>query len=203
VSCVFEVVTSSCLQHLGDGSDGPWSSFTIQVGNPPQVVKVFPSTSGYQTIVVLPQGCTTSDPSNCSDLRGRLFNPAASTSWINNTANATTQIYPNNVGKSVGFTSKGSFGFDDVTLGWGGSGGPSLKNQTVGGIASKDSYLGQFGLSPRASNFTDFTVPVPSYMENLKAQNMIPSKSWAYTAGNQYRKRSTPLRKSRVDHHRQ
>ena len=98
---------------------------------------------------------------------------------------------------------KGSFGFDDVTLGWGGSGGPSLKNQTVGGIASKDSYLGQFGLSPRASNFTDFTAPVPSYMENLKAQNMIPSKSWAYTAGNQYRKRSTPLRKSRVDHHRQ
>lgn len=89
----------------------------------------------------------------------------------------------------MGLSSRASFGFDDVALDWPGANGPKLTNQTVGGIVTKDSYLGQFGLAPRASNFTSFSAPVPSYMENLKSQNMIPSKSWAYTAGNQYRKK--------------
>lgn len=173
---------------VGDGDDGPWSSFTLQVGTPPQVVKVFPSTSGYQTIVVLPLGCGSTDPVDCPKLRGLLFDSTQSSSWNNNTANLTTQVYPNNIGRTVGLSSKGSFGFDNVTLGWPGAGGPMLKNQTIGGIASKDSYLGQFGLSPRPSNFTSFSVPIPSFMENLQTQNMIPSRSWAYSAGNQYRK---------------
>ena len=48
-------------------------------------------------------------------------------------------------------------------------------------------YFGVFGLNPRPTNFTDYNDPAPSYMSNLKAQNLIPSLSWSYTAGNQYR----------------
>ena len=43
------------------------------------------------------------------------------------------------------------------------------------------------GLNPRPSNFTNFSNPVPSYLSSLKTQGLIPSLSWAYTAGNQYR----------------
>jgi hypothetical protein len=64
---------------------------------------------------------------------------------------------------------------------------PSLSDQVVGGISTKDFFLGLFGVNPAATNFPDNTNPVSSYLSNLKAQNIIPSLSYAYTAGNQYR----------------
>ncbi|KAG4436208.1 hypothetical protein IFR05_008304 [Cadophora sp. M221] len=170
-----------------DGNDGPWSSFAIQLGNPPQVLKVFPSTSGYQTLVVLPEGCIESEPPNCSDLRGGNFHTNGSSTWSRNTANISTDIYNLGIGSQFGYDSKAKFGFDDVTLGWQGAGGPSLKNQTIGGFAAKDSYLGLFVLAPRPTNFTSFETPIPSYMQNLRTSSSIPSTSWSYTAGNQYR----------------
>jgi hypothetical protein len=63
----------------------------------------------------------------------------------------------------------------------------TLINQTVGGFAATDTYLGLFGLDPRSSNFTN-SPPIPSYIQNLRNQSLIPSVSWGYTAGNQYRK---------------
>ena len=65
--------------------------------------------------------------------------------------------------------------------------GPSLNQQILAGIAIKEFYFGVFGLNPRPTNFTNYNHPVPSYMSNLKEQNFIPSLSWSYTAGNQYR----------------
>jgi hypothetical protein len=105
-------------------------------------------------------------------------------------ADPSTTIYPLALGENteLGYTGKGTFGFDDITVGWQGAGGPMLKNQTVGGIAAKDTYLGLFGLTPRASNFTSFNDPIPSFLQNMRSQSLIPSLAWAYTAGNQYRK---------------
>lgn len=74
-----------------------------------------------------------------------------------------------------------------MTLGWQGSGDPTLDNQTIAAFEDKDFYLGLFGISPRASNFTNFDDPIPSYMQNLRNKSLIPSLSWSYTAGNQYR----------------
>jgi hypothetical protein len=141
---------------------------------------------------VLPQGCISTDPSDCTQIRGGVFIANQSSTWVPNTANLSTDIYPLHVGTQLGYNDKARFGFDDVTLGWQGAGGPSLKNQTVGGFATKDSFLGLFGLAPKASNFTSFADPIPSYMENLRSQSLIPSTSWAYTAGNEYRKKEPP-----------
>jgi len=47
--------------------------------------------------------------------------------------------------------------------------------------------MGLFGLTPRSKNFTSFNDPVPSFMQSLQNQSKIPSLSWGYTAGNQYR----------------
>ncbi len=92
------------------------------------------------------------------------------------------------VDNALGYNGAAEFGFDDVTLGWPGAGGPTLYNISVVGIAAKDTYLGQFGLCARPSNFSSMDSPTLSYMETLYNQSMIPSLTWAYTAGNQYRK---------------
>lgn len=178
----------SLICYNRDGNDGPWSSFAIQVGTPSQNVKVFAATSGWETMAVMPGGCIASDPSTCEQDRGGFYQPNTSTTWVKNTETLVTNIYPIGVDERLGFTGKASLGFDDVTLGWPGSGGPKLKNQTVGGFITKDHYLGFFGLTPRASNFTSFDNPIPSFIQNLVVQSMIPSTSWSYTAGNQYRK---------------
>jgi hypothetical protein len=150
-------------------------------------VNVFVSTSAHQTLAVIPEGCISTDPSNCESLRGGFFEPNASSTWQVNTANLSSSVYPLLIDEDLGYTPRGELGFDDVTLGFEGSGGPTLDNQTVGGFEAKDFYLGYFGISPRASNFTSFDNPIPSYMQNLKNKSLIPSLSWSYTAGNQYR----------------
>ena len=168
------------------GSDGPWSSFELQIGSPAQNVQVFPSTAGYQTWAVVPQGCTSSDPPNCATLRGGQFVPSQSSSWTQNnvTTNGTFSL---EIELNLGYSGNGLFGYDTVALGFQGSGGPSLDQQIVAGIATPEFYLGAFGLNPRPTNFTNYNHPVPSYMANLKQRSMIPSLSWSYTAGNQYR----------------
>lgn len=54
-----------------DGIDGNWSSFTLRLGNPEQLVRAFVSFTIYQTLAVLPQGCESfTDKSACADARG-------------------------------------------------------------------------------------------------------------------------------------
>jgi hypothetical protein len=172
---------------LREGNDGPWSSFTIEIGTPAQSINVLVSTASYQTWGVDPAGCTSNDPSDCATLRGRFYNNSASTSWDPNTSNITTTIYDLDLESDLGYSGKGRYGYDNITLGYLGGGGPTLANQTVASIATKEFYMGVFGVKPQASNFTSLTDPIPSFMQNLRTQSIIPSLSWAYTAGNQYR----------------
>jgi hypothetical protein len=79
------------------------------------------------------------------------------------------------------------YGNDTVALSYAGSGAPSLEQQLIGGIASNDLYMGIIGLNPASTNFTDYNNPIESYMSTLKSQNNIPSLSYGYTSGSQYR----------------
>lgn len=87
----------------------------------------------------------------------------------------------------LNLTGNGEFGFDTVGLSWQGSGGPTLNRTVVAGVADPDFYLGNFGLSPRPTNFTTFNDPQSSYLTLLKDSNQIPSLSYGMTAGAQYR----------------
>ncbi|KAG7008529.1 amidophosphoribosyltransferase [Physcia stellaris] len=170
------------------GNDGPWSTFTLRLGTPEQDVNVMVSTASYQTWAVIPQGCTSEDPPDCKDLRGGEFNYNESSTWVQN--NVTEDgLFALNLEINLGYGPDGNglFGYDTVGLSWMGSGGPSLDQQIVAGIATKNFYLGVFGLNPRPTNFTNYNHPVSSFMSNLKEANLIPSLSWSYTAGNQYR----------------
>jgi hypothetical protein len=63
---------------LGDGNDGPWSSFFLRAGTPPQTVRVLVSTANNQPLVVVDQGCGPTDPLDCGNSRGGLFQTNAS-----------------------------------------------------------------------------------------------------------------------------
>ncbi|MBE7157810.1 MAG: hypothetical protein INR62_05150, partial [Rhodospirillales bacterium] len=165
-----------------DGIDGQWSSFTLRIGTPEQFVRTFVSWSSYQTWAVLPQGClAAADEEACADSRGGLFNQSASHSWDN------IGIYDLWIKRNLGINGNAIFGYDSVGLGGAGEEGPTLQNTTVGAMALESFYLGIFGINPKPTNFTSFNDGSPSYMTKLKEQNYIPSVSFGYTAGAQYK----------------
>ncbi|KAL9622007.1 MAG: hypothetical protein Q9160_003669 [Pyrenula sp. 1 TL-2023] len=165
-----------------EGIDGSWSTFIAQVGTPAQNVHLLISTSSSATVAVIAEGCQyDSSPSTCPDDRGKIFNPNTSSTWVGN------DVYNLGLEENLGYSANGQYGKDTVILGWQGSGGPKLPDQVVAGVASQNFYLGEFGLTPRPTNFTDFVDPQPSYLETLKSKNLIPSLGWSYTAGAKYR----------------
>ncbi|KAF1354757.1 aspartic peptidase domain-containing protein [Delphinella strobiligena] len=165
-----------------DGIDGSWSSFTLRVGTPSQTVRVFPSWMSYQTWVIATQGCeSSSDVSACASARGGLFNYSQSSTF------GEIGIYSTWIEQNLGYIGNAEYGWDVVSLGGLGDGGPTLKNTTVGAVAVDAFYLGVFGLNPKPTNWTSFEDSSPSYMTQLKDQKLIPSVSFGYTAGAPYR----------------
>ncbi|KAI9719703.1 MAG: hypothetical protein M1828_006136 [Chrysothrix sp. TS-e1954] len=154
-----------------------------QVGEKPQNVNVFVSTAAFDTWVVDSAiGCPDAVPiADCKDARGGTFNYNNSLTWTPNS------IFTLALEDNLNLDSTGDFGFDTVTLGYQGSGEPSLEHQVVATIGSANYWLGIFGLNPQPSNFTTFNSPQTSYMSTLKDNNTIPSLSWAYSAGAYYR----------------
>lgn len=163
------------------GIDGSWSTFVLQVGTDPVAVNVLISTSEPVEYIIVPEGCTNSKNDSCASARGGLYNPKVSSTWQEKGWYTTTAE------ATLGYSNKGEYGFDTVALGYQGSGGPSLGNQIVAGIATDDFYIGLFGLLPKPFNFTNHDNPYPSYLQTLKDADEIPSLSWAYTAGARYR----------------
>ena len=149
-------------------------------------MRVLPSTAGNAIWVVSPQGCLpdeagTSPISNCSESRGELFNPLGSTSWKNLTD------YTMGLETNLGFNDSADFGLDTVGLGLSNStGGPYLDSAVVAAYANDDYYIGMFGLNQQPTNLSTFSNSYPSFLTTLKSRNLIPSLSWAYTAGARY-----------------
>lgn len=175
--------------NLGDmrltsyAKDGKWSSFPLQVGTAAQNIRAFVGTSAFSTITIGPNGC---DPlsafgDSCPDSRGGLFYANESLTYIKNS------IFNLGININLGLDEAANAGFDTITLGWQGSGGPTVEHSTVFSLDLQTYWLGIFGLNPAPTNFTTFTDPQPSFMQQLVNNNTIPSLSYGYTAGNQYR----------------
>lgn len=169
-----------------EGNDGPWSSFFLRVGSPVQTLTVLISTASNQPLVVLPEGCSSTDPSDCPTSRGGIFHTENSTTWKQNDLTK-EGIFALAIETNRDYSINALYGNDTVALSYLGSGAPVLDQQLLGGIASKDLYMGVIGLNPASTNLTDYNNPIQSYMSTLKSQNKTPSLSYAYTAGNQYR----------------
>lgn len=163
-------------------------------------------------VVLSGYGCSTAAfgtavPSNCSISRGALFNPNQSSTWHEV---GTYEINGDGVGLEANLGYSETVEFASDTLGIGLT-GPSLKNQTVAGIASAEPFYlyafpptvpvsvanlfltssvcrGIFGLNNQPVNFSSLgNYSAQSFLTTLKSQSVIPSLSWSYTAGAQYR----------------
>ena len=155
----------------------------MQVGTPGQDLRLLPSNSGNAIWPVLAQGCDAGDPIDCGDLRGTLFLPNTSSTWIN--IGLYGLILTEEAG--LGYSGNANLGYDNVTLGWFGSGLPMLSGQIIEGFATNNFSIGSFGLSPYSINISTFDDPKLSFLGALAQQNLTPSTSWAYTAGAYYR----------------
>ncbi|KAF3041381.1 hypothetical protein E8E12_009123 [Didymella heteroderae] len=117
--------------------------------------------------------------------RGQLFNVTDSKSWYER------GFWALWVGRdNFGLSGNGHYGYDTVALGIPGEEGPSVDNTTIGTLKNPNFWLGHLGLHPKPTNWsTDVSVlpPVPSYMTMLYEQGNIPSRSYGFTAGSQYR----------------
>lgn len=165
-----------------DGDDGPWSTFSIRLGNPEQVVRVLPSTSGYNVIVPLPGACnTTSDYNGCVTARAGVFDPSGSKTWQDQ------GLFGVGMQANLGYgTVNGDFGLDKVGLGIVVNPNVTFADQVIGGIVADEFYVGLFGLGTQPTNFTDTSDPHTSFFTSLKTSNNTPSYTWSYTAGAQY-----------------
>ncbi|MCJ1357288.1 MAG: hypothetical protein MMC33_007284 [Icmadophila ericetorum] len=171
-----------------DGDDGPWSSFAIQVGTPPQYVRVFISTSSSATWVVLPAGCDgagdTTAIQDCVGSRGGVFTPNASSTWHER------GYFSLAAEDSLGISASAEYGNDTIMLGLMGSGGPSLQNQVIGAYEAAPNgqlFLGEFGVNPQPTTFSTVENGQASFLTTLKNQGVVSSLSFGYTAGALYR----------------
>jgi hypothetical protein len=79
-----------------------------------------------------------------------------------------------------------SYSFTMVSLGIPGPGLAALKEQVVAGTWTDNFFLGGLRISPIPVNFTTINEPQSSLLGSLRNQSLIPSTSWAYTAGAYY-----------------
>lgn len=177
------------------GNDGTWSSFIVRIGTPAQDFQVFPSTAGQETIIPLPEGCTSASPSDCGSSRGVL--PAfgvQGTGFLTNESSTWDLIglYTSNLEDTLGYSVNAQYGFDTVGLQVENSGGLNVNKSIVAGVAETDFYIGVLGLGPKPSNFSTFSDPQRSFMKTLNATKRIPSLSYGYTAGAYYSQLETP-----------
>ena len=146
-------------------------------------MRVLPSTAGQATFVVGPLGCPATQPANCTQTRGGTFDSSKSKSW-KSIGNYTLGLEQN-----LGYNETATYGFDALALGLSDATGSStLQTQVIADIETDDYYMGIFGLGHQPYNFTNFQDPHPSFLTTMRSKNWIPSLSWAYTAGAQYRK---------------
>ena len=178
-SCVLSVDSRTWLTAFATriGHDGPWSTFLVGAGTPPQFTNVLISTLTTTPWFVLPQGCTDQDSDGCVQKRGRTFDPSKSSTW-NPKGN-----YSLSVESNLGLEGNGEWGFETVNLGPAGNGLPALSNQLITGVASRDFWIANWGIKPVGTNLSSFNDPVPSWISTLKDNGTIASLSWAYTAG--------------------
>ncbi|KAK6434036.1 hypothetical protein LTR95_009779 [Oleoguttula sp. CCFEE 5521] len=168
-----------------DGNDGPWSSFPLQLGGgtvQTQNVRVMPSTAGYNTWVINGTGgCPAYYVPDCNNIRGFTYD------WSKSVTYQPLTPYGTEIESNLGLDTTGDAGYEDITLGWQGSGGPKVDHSVLFAIADSNYWIGIFGLNPLPTNFSTLNSPQPSFMELLYNSSGIPSRSYGYTAGNQYR----------------
>jgi hypothetical protein len=187
------------------------SLFTVQIGSKPaRDLRLFPSTSLGMSFPISPKGCplsyNTSDDRTCADSRGGVYSHTDSRSYeIEGVYSLDT--YDTFSGFGFPFYPV-QMGWDDITFGFHVKSGraSSTPSTLIGEMAMWNyTWLGLLGLDPKPTNLSRTRVagmmePLPSMIERLVSSGIIPSRSWAYTAGSRWCKQlpTHPTRRTDV-----
>lgn len=171
------------------GSTGPWSTFSLRIGNPPQGVEVLPATSKSNVWVVDPLICPgVQAAGTCRDFRGGLFESQNSTTFNEIITDDDYRELPFLPEQSLGYNGTATFGFDVVGLDLQDGDSAELPNQTISAFAWTTPFLatGLLGLSGEPLDVLGPTDNYSSPLSTLRGANRIPSLFWAYNAGARY-----------------
>lgn len=133
---------------------------------------------------MLPEGCASTDPKNCTEERGGAYNVTASKTWVDKSHDHL--VTESNLGYISNYDN-GDFGLDTLGVGAPGHGNASLDQQVFAAVATNDFFLGNLGLANRQHTFGDGSQK-SGFLSQLNMSNLIPSLSYGYTAGASYRK---------------
>ena len=129
-----------------DGNDGPWSLFSLQVGTSAQKSQSLDIESGYQTWVVVPQGCTPTDPLDCVSSLEVQFESYKSTTWVSNNVTS-SETFALELETNLGYTGHGKDGYD--TSPWAGKAAEALPSNNRLWLVLRWSFmLGHLALIP-------------------------------------------------------
>lgn len=173
------------------------SSFVLRVGNFPKVqnIRVLPSTNLPEIYLINTVGCgrvgqNTTYAVNlkpCPESRGTLYdNSSASYKPV-----GIYDMTSNNVIRKFRTEElEGQLGMEDIRFGYQQNGietSPTANQTLIVELADqKLTWMGMLGLDSSGVNLSDFfpfEAPTKSWISQLKDASVIPSKSWAYTAG--------------------
>ncbi|KAF2689795.1 acid protease [Lentithecium fluviatile CBS 122367] len=172
------------------GNDGQWSAFILRVGTPSQNFRVLPAFRSGEVYIPIVDGCLKDNITNCGALRGASdFNGRPSNGFIVNASSSWHEIgiYDMDIRPELNFNANALYGEDNLGLMVQNSGGPTLTNQVVAGVAKPAVYVGMLGLGIKPANFSEFESPQKSMIQSLKDEGHIPSLSHGYTAGAYYK----------------
>lgn len=151
-----------------DGNDGPWSTFRIEVGTPPQQARILPGSDKSATWLVDAELCknnkTLEEYDSCSEARGLVYRRNDSTTWTD-IGFYELDTY---LETRLGLSGSAAYGDDKITLGWSGDNAATLNNQSIAGFITNNFSLGSLSLSPEPTNFTNYNNPIPSLLQTLR-----------------------------------
>ncbi|KAF2185362.1 acid protease, partial [Zopfia rhizophila CBS 207.26] len=163
-----------------EGNDGPWWSLLLRIGTPGHNVRVLANIAGQETWAVTPSDCSGSDLDNCPDEQGGTFEVNSSSTWV-----PSATIWNNTGIYALGDYISDLLGINAADT------GPSLNHTVVAGITTKKFYLGQFGISPRPTNFTVMNHNSTALtFSMLKSNNFIPSLTYGLNVGSFHRSKT-------------
>lgn len=188
--CWHSLFCSNQVHRDKDGNYGQWCSFAVQIGSPPQDVRLLVSTSTSETVVIVPEGCPPASPPSCASNRGGLFSANSSSTWKSTHEGALALAL--DLELNLGYTAFARYGLDTASLKVPYSAPVNLSERLIAGIGLDNFCIGYIGMNVNPTNRTDMNNRQPGYLTTLKENGNIPSLSYAYTAGAPYRK-SAPI----------
>jgi hypothetical protein len=174
------------------GNDGPWSTFSIRVGSPPQALEVLPASSASFSLVVLEEGCPFEAPASCEALRGNVLDTGNLSSWTPIlSADGSRYVYLPFPAQAIVLPEQiaSEVAINPISLDvWGDTQNAiTLGGQLLAGYATKTPFLGLLGLSGFQSYPLTQTTPYNSTLQTLKNNSAVSGLTWAYTAGANYK----------------